>query len=237
MRLSKDLLNKAIVTIDDGSIVGHVKDIYLNADLSEMAGIHLKKEGLFRRRALLIPAHSVVVFGIDVVLINSIQSVSDDKKLVEAASWILLDKLQGREVDTPGGTRVGTIGDVVLDEEGMVTGYALSRVLVEGPIAETRVIDRGAVLNVGNSKEGIMTIDLNRAERPDAAIEASQTAEEALAALEDSVDESVLNEVDAKEEALSEIESAIGQSTASDSAEATNILDDILSSQNPKSSQ
>lgn len=231
MRLSKDLLHKAIVTIDDGSIVGHVKDIYLTADLGEMAGIHLKKEGIFRRRALLIPANRVVVFGIDVVLVESADAVTDDKKHVEAAAWVLLDKLQGREVDTPGGTRVGTVGDVVLDEEGIVTGYALSRVLVEGPIADSRVIDRAAIIDVGN-KDGIMTINLNRAEHADATIETEQTTDEALAAIRDSVDDSVLNESAAKEEALSEIETAIEYDPSAESAEATDMLEDLLSSTN-----
>ena len=163
MRLSKDLLNKAIVTIDNGSIVGYVKDIYLTPALDAMAGIHLKKEGLFRRRSLLIPANSVVVFGVDVVLIDTADAVTDDRTLNGASGWVRLDKLQGREVDTPGGTRVGTIGDVVLGGDGAISGYALSRVLVEGPIAESRIIDRNAVIENGNA-DGIMTINIGIAE-------------------------------------------------------------------------
>ena len=201
MRLSKDLLNKAIVTIDNGTIVGYVKDIYLTPTLDAMAGIHLKKEGLFRRRSLLIPANSVVVFGIDVVLIDTAEAVTDDRSLDSASTWMRLDKLQGREVDTPGGTRVGTIGDVVLDGEGAVTGYALSRVLVEGPIAESRVIDREAVIENGNS-DGIMTINIGIAEHADDAIGIKATEEEALAAIEDSVSKQPLDSKDASNEAL-----------------------------------
>ena len=165
MRLSKDLIGKSIVTIDDGRIVGQVRDIYLTPALDAMAGVFMKKEGIIRRKSILVPADAVVVFGIDVVLINSAEAVTDDKTLTDAASWVRLNKLQGREVDTPGGTRIGTVGDVVLDEEGAVTAYALSRVLVEGPIGQTRAIYREAVTDPGHD-DGIMTINLKRAEDP-----------------------------------------------------------------------
>ncbi|MGB1250309.1 MAG: PRC-barrel domain-containing protein [Candidatus Promineifilaceae bacterium] len=165
MRLSKDLVGKDVVTIDDGRIVGHVRDIYLTPGLDAMAGVFLKKEGIIRRKSILVPADAVVVFGIDVVLITSADAVTDDKTFTAAANWVRLDKLQGREVDTPGGTRIGTVGDVVLDEEGGVTAYALSRVLVEGPIGQTRAIYREAVINAGKNDD-VMTIDIKRAEDP-----------------------------------------------------------------------
>ena len=210
MRLSKDLLNKAIVTIDNGSIVGYVKDIYLTPGLDAMAGIHLKKEGLSRRRSLLIPAGSVVVFGVDVVLIDTADAVTDDRTLNGASEWVRLDKLQGREVDTPGGTRVGTIGDVVLDGDGTITGYALSRVLVEGPIAESRIIDRSAVIENGNS-DGIMTINIGIAEHSEDALDGAARKEEALGAIEDAAGREPLALSDATDEAMDALEAGDGE--------------------------
>ncbi len=163
MRLSKDLLSKPIITISDGRMVGEVKDIYLTADLTDMAGIHLGKEGLLRRKSKIIAAEGVVVFGIDAILVQDVEVVTDDRTLKEASHWVRLDNLVGREVDTPGGTRVGTIGDVVLDEAGRVIAFMLSRVYVEGPIAEKRLIAQTAVIDNGNA-DGIMTIDIARAE-------------------------------------------------------------------------
>lgn len=168
MRLSKDLIDKPVVAMSDGRIIGTVKDIYLTPDLDALAGIHLGKEGFLRRKSLLIPAAAVAVFGIDVVLVQHSDVLSDDHQLKDAASWVRLDKLQGREVDTPGGTKVGVIGDVALDEAGRVSGFALSRVYVSGPIAEQRVVYRTAVIDNGNA-DGVMTIDIARAEKPSAA--------------------------------------------------------------------
>ena len=166
MRLSKDLVGKSVVSIDEGRIVGQVKDVYFSADLKRMVGIFLGKEGLIRRKSLLIPIDAVTVFGIDAVLVKTASALTDDKMLTDAEQWIRLDDLEGRDVDTPGGTRVGTVGDIVLDEEGKVSSFYLSRVLVEGPLAETKQIDRRAMIDSGQS-DGVLTIDLPRAEDPD----------------------------------------------------------------------
>lgn len=166
MRLSKDLVGKSIVSLDEGRIVGQVKDVYFSADLSKMVGIFLGKEGLIRRKSLLIPIDQVTVFGIDAVLIKTASALTDSKMLTEAEEWIRLDDLDGRDVDTPGGTRVGTVGDIVLDEEGRVNAFYLSRVLVEGPLSESKQIDRRAMIDSGQS-DSVLTIDLPRAEDPD----------------------------------------------------------------------
>lgn len=166
MRLSKDLVNKSVVSIDEGRLVGQVKDVYFSADLSHMVGIFLGKEGLIRRKSLIIPVDAVVVFGIDAVLVKTASALTDSKMLTEAEQWIRLNDLEGRDVDTPGGTRVGTIGDVILDEEGRVGAFYLSRVLVEGPLANSKQIDRRAMIDSGQA-DGVLTIDLPRAEDPD----------------------------------------------------------------------
>ena len=93
--------------------------------------------------------------------------ITEENNLPESVAWIRLSKLNKREVDTPGGTKVATIGDIILGEQGNITGFALSRVFVEGPIEKNGTIPRGAVIDTG-SEDGVMTIDLTKAENPDA---------------------------------------------------------------------
>lgn len=164
MRLSKDIVDKPIISINDGRIVGEVKDVMLTSDLKALAGIFIGREGLIRRKRLFVTSSNVVVYGIDAILVTNADVVTDNKQMPESDSWVRLSKLQGREVDTPGGTRVGTVGDVVLDEEGAVIGFALSRVYVEGPIADQRIIYQHAVIDNGDT-DGVMTVDIERAER------------------------------------------------------------------------
>ncbi len=164
MRHSKDLIGKPVYAIDDGRLLGNVKDVYFDVDLDWLTGIHMGTEGLIRRKSLLIPRESVVVFGIDAILVKNAEAVSDDREVEEADKWIRLDDLRGRDVDTPGGTKVGAVGDVALDAEARIVGVTLSKVHVAGPIAEERYIARSAMLDTG-SADGAMTVDLAKAEQ------------------------------------------------------------------------
>lgn len=163
MRLGKDLLNKPIISITDGRNLGTVKDIYLNHNLTKITGIFTGQEGMIRRKAFLIPRAEVVVFGIDAMLVKNAEVVVVESDLAVAADWVRLSKLRGRQVDTPNGTKVGTIGDVIIGEEGDLTGFALAKVFVEGPIAENGVIARTSLEDTGN-EDDVMTIDITKAE-------------------------------------------------------------------------
>lgn len=160
MRLGKDLIDKPIYTLDEGKLLGKIQDLYLDNNLETVIGIFLGAQGLVRRRAQLIRSGDVTLFGIDTVLVRNAEVVTDDGELVAAKDWLRRDKLAGRDVDTPGGTRLGVLGDVLVDATGRITGFALSRVFVEGPVAEKRVVDRSAVLDTG-SVDGGMTVDLS----------------------------------------------------------------------------
>jgi uncharacterized protein YrrD len=163
MRLGKDLINKPIYTLDEGKLLGKVQDLYLDDSLDVVLGIFLGAQGLVRRRSQLIRSGDVSVYGVDAILVKNAGVVTDDTELAAAKEWLRRDKLAGRDVDTPGGTRLGQLGDVIVDATGRVTGFAMWKVFVEGPLAEKRVVDRGAVLDTG-AVDGRMTVDLARLE-------------------------------------------------------------------------
>jgi len=173
MRFSKDLIGKPIFSIDEGRHLGAVRDVYLDKALAWLAGVHLGKEGLISRKALIIPREAIAVFGVDAILAKTADAVTDDKKMADIENWLRLEKLQGRQVDTPGGTRVGTIGDVMLDEDAGIVGFSLSRVYVEGPVAENPIVMRDAVLDIGGDDDA-MTIDLSKVERQTGMAEATE---------------------------------------------------------------
>jgi uncharacterized protein YrrD len=171
MRLGKDLTGKPIISVTDGRLIGYAKDLYTNKDLYWVTGIYTGSEGLIGRKDKLIQRENVVVFGIDAILVKNATVETDNKELKEVDNWQRLDKLRGRGVDTPGGTKVGTIGDIIVGEEGEVTGFSLSRVHIEGPVADNGTIPRDAVVDTGRV-DGVMTIDLQKVENY------HQTAEE-----------------------------------------------------------
>lgn len=170
MRLGKDLIGKPVYSMTDGRLLGSVKDLYLDQDLELLTGIYLGSEGLIKRKSLLIARRNVMVFGIDAILAKAADVVTDDEETEEAEHWLRREELQKREIDTPGGTKVGAIGDILLDEEARVTGFSLGKVFVEGPVAESRRIMRGAIVDTGRD-DGIMTVDLSKAEQTEPAEE------------------------------------------------------------------
>lgn len=163
MRLSKDLDGKAIISISDGRFIGKAKDVYVDQDLNTLTGLFLGTEGLINRKSLVIQRQNVVLFGIDAILVKNSDVISDDKAVDEVKLWLRREKLEGREVHTPGGTKIGTVGDVILDETGRITGFALGRVFVEGPVAEQGIIDRSAVV-APQGEGGHLIVDLARQE-------------------------------------------------------------------------
>ncbi len=163
MRLGKELTGKPIISVTDGRFLGNVKDLYLDEDLNWITGIFLGSEGLLKRSHNLIDRENVVVFGIDAILVKKADVIITEKEHEAAETWLRFEKLRSRDVDTPGGTKVGTIGDIIIGSEGDITGFVLGKVFVEGPIAEKGQIPREGLIDTG-SLDGIMTIDLPKVE-------------------------------------------------------------------------
>jgi len=159
MRQGKDLENKPIISLTDGRMLGRAKDVYVDANLTELAGLYLGSEGMIRRRAQVIQSEDVVLFGIDVILVKNSDVIQKDKDIAGTVDWYRLKDLQGHEVHTPGGTKLGTVGDIILDETGAITGLSLSRVFVKGPLAEQGEIPREVVIETSH-KEEIIRVDL-----------------------------------------------------------------------------
>lgn len=163
--LGKDIIGSPVITVSNGRSIGKAQDIYLTADCQSVAGIYLGKEGLFSRKSFLVKSEDVVTIGPDAVLVKHEDIIYEEKSLTETDKlWLRRDELQGRPVDTPGGTKVGRVGDVIINKDGAVLGFSLSHVYVAGPIGENRSVTIHAVRDVGD-EDGSMTIDLERAEQ------------------------------------------------------------------------
>jgi uncharacterized protein YrrD len=166
MQVAQELINIPVISINEGQEVGKVQDFYLDQNLTRLVAIYLGSEGLLSRTETLVSWSDVVTLGRDAILIKDANSVVETAEVEEIETYIRRDDIEGRPIDTPGGTKIGRIGDIVLDEEAKVAGFSLSQTYVSGPIAANKAISRTAIVDTGN-EDGMMTADLSEAEKAD----------------------------------------------------------------------
>lgn len=172
MQSGDNLIDKAVISLSEGAILGVTKELYLDPKLEYVVGIQLgSSEGflhLGQRKFRVIERGNIAVFGVDAILLKeeADTSIMTDAEAPESESkeWLERSALKGRNINTPGGTRIGTLGDVIFDQEGWIVGFKFQQILVKGPIAAAQVIARDVILDLGH-ESGIMTIDLARAEK------------------------------------------------------------------------
>lgn len=163
MRSGKSLVGKQIISMEDGSRLGTVRDLYLDASLSSVVAVFLGRESIISRKAKFIRRRDINVLGIDAILVSGAKAIANRNRSKDYPKWIRRDYLQGRPVSTPGGTKIANVGDVVIDESGGLIGLALTNMQVSSPIAEKRIVARDTILDIG-SESSPMLIDLAKAE-------------------------------------------------------------------------
>lgn len=166
MRVTQELMNIPVISANDGQQVGKVQGLYVDQNVTHLLAISLGREGLLSRKEHLIEWPDVVTFGQDAILIKDAGCVKEKSEIENAEDFVDRDDINGRSVDTPGGTKIGRIGDLILDDKALTIGFALSQIFVSGPIAANRAISRSAIVDVEN-EEGVMTADLSVAEEAD----------------------------------------------------------------------
>jgi uncharacterized protein YrrD len=164
MPSAKDLCKKPIYRVSDGQLLGEIRDLYLDPGVTQMIAVFLGKEGMFARKALVVPLRDVQLQGIDCWLCTP-QAVQIDLADWQGhESFVLVEDLRGRAIQTAHQTPIGTVKDVVFDEYGRVVAVDLAKVHVQGPIAASKRIPRAAILALGD-KKAPMIADLAAAER------------------------------------------------------------------------
>jgi sporulation protein YlmC with PRC-barrel domain len=169
MRTAKQHLNKPLISLTDGKKLGKVKDLYLDGEAGKIVAAFLGRRGIINRKTSVIARSSIQVMGIDAWLVSNSDRVEILEELPESETYLLLGDLLGREILTEGGHRVGTVGDVILDEVANVQGFNLDNVFVQGPLAERRIIARAAITHLGDKSTPMTTI-LEQAETLEVAI-------------------------------------------------------------------
>ena len=146
---SRHIIGKPMVTVQHGEIIGKVKDVLIDPERYEIAALVLPRK-LLSRKTMVLPRHQVHVFGADVILVKSDEVMARDDSLETVSSLVAIQKqLRGQAVVTEQGIRIGIVDDLLFDESGRAVSYALSRVLVKGPLAQSKSIPLSYTRSLG----------------------------------------------------------------------------------------
>ncbi len=137
----QDLIGKPIITVNRGENIGKAKDVLIDPNKFEMAALVLPPSKLFSKETLVVPRTVIHVLGQDVILVKSKELVARDSTLPALASLLaVMGQLKGRHIATEKGVKVGVLNDILIDDGGQIVGYDLSKVFIQGPIAESKRI-------------------------------------------------------------------------------------------------
>ncbi|MFH1462909.1 MAG: PRC-barrel domain-containing protein [Pseudomonadota bacterium] len=164
MQAAKDLCKKPIYRISDGQQLGEVRDFYLDPGVTQMIAVFLGKEGVFSRKTLVLPLRDIQLQGIDCWLCTPQAGPIDLTDWQGHESFVLVEDLRGRMIQTVHQFQIGTVKDVVFDEHGRVVAVDLAKVLVKGPLEQSKRIARAAIMSWGDKKTPIVA-DLDVAAR------------------------------------------------------------------------
>lgn len=159
MRSAKQLLNLPLVSITNGKMVGEIKDFYLDSQNARIVAVLVGHKGLINQKSMVVERDAIQVFGRDAWLVHTEEVVIELSKEPGDTRYQFMHDLTGREITTSGGTKVGTVGDVWLDEQSAVIGFGLDKVFMKGPIAEKKFIPLEAVQDWGVPSKGLGSHD------------------------------------------------------------------------------
>ena len=76
--------------------------------------------------------------------------IVNEEELDGRERWLsAANDIRGYDVVAEDGTRIGTLGDVVLDNQGHIMGYQMAEVATEGRVAAANWIDVKATRSLG----------------------------------------------------------------------------------------
>jgi uncharacterized protein YrrD len=126
MRKANELLGKSIVNRNTGERIAAVRDLLFNTDATAVAAILVDDGGWFRDARVICWDHVASIA--DVVMVQGEQPITKASETPELREQIKQDiRLTGMPIVTEAGERIGTVGDLYIDDNGTVVGYEIKQ--------------------------------------------------------------------------------------------------------------
>jgi len=152
---ASDLKGRAVVTLSDAAKVGHVDDVLFDATYRRVLGFRVKRGAFDHADAL--PRDSVTSVGTDALTVDSPDAINAEGRFADLVGATSLGQVHGTKVVTNGGTLVGTIAEVEIDDAvRRVDAYTLSVPLLDKLRHRAPALQAEDVLRLG--EDGIMIV-------------------------------------------------------------------------------
>lgn len=157
MQSVTEFKGKTIVTISEGKDLGTLDDILIDPDSMEIAALVTSYGWLPWHDLKTIPADDVRVWGEDAILVDAAEGIKKEQELPGTEKWLSVSNdIIGRDVISVDGDKVGEVSEILMDSAGELIGfqlsqigYALDKVLAEGPGPKPDWIPGEAVHSMG----------------------------------------------------------------------------------------
>jgi uncharacterized protein YrrD len=138
-RRTQDIRGFEIISSSNGEIIGELEDVYVDLEKRQIAAIVTTKRNPLVRSLKVVHRDDIKVWGEDVILVSGPDVVQNAEKLNSGQNWELAgEKMKGKDILNTKGDKIAELGDVIIDSKGLVLGYDLSEVSIEGPIQKTK---------------------------------------------------------------------------------------------------
>ena len=154
MRRAAEILGLPVIEEKSGEIIGEVHDVIFIPTSSRIKGLIVEKGNKY-----LLQSHNINEIGEDAVIIKKGNVLQDYEKMPGIGVKEGENSLRGEKVITSSGREVGTVEDLVIDEEtGEIIGYELSEGLIQDLLEGRNILEFSEELNYG--KDALIIKDL-----------------------------------------------------------------------------
>jgi uncharacterized protein YrrD len=163
----------------NGQNIANVVDFMIHPEKLVLTALVTSKGSLLSRKIEAIRAAEVHVWGMHVVLVKDFDVILKEDELYDKEEWMSIsDDLKSREIVTIEGTRLGTIKDILIDRQGKMLAYELSKAPKEIQALEGKLIPVEATQSLGKH---VLVVDLKkvlRTEEPIQSVDVEGSVEE-----------------------------------------------------------
>lgn len=143
MRKAKELIGKRIIHQTTGAELASVQDVIFDASARRAVALLVERGGWFRE-ARVVPWSAITGIG-DVLMVAGEQPIVTASEVPETRDEDREIRLTGLAVMSETGDRIGTVGDLYINDAGEVIGYEVK----QGFMSATKFLFADSVRTIG----------------------------------------------------------------------------------------